>query len=241
MTTLTGDVGVGWGIPPAALSSDPNRKSYVEVRPTKVVNTATGVTMLPVGARKELATDGTFSLEVDPLPAGFTHVVEFTVDGGRYRSAAIEILVPATGTVALADIVQPGAPFVPPAWFEQVLAARDEMIVAVDAQSSIAGAVTLQQAATRSKYLRRRLTGNVVLTLAPGVTGQAYTCTLELQQDATGGRTLTVANARTPYGIALPLSTPANSVDLVHALWNGSAWTLFLAGTQLGIPASWVV
>lgn len=239
MTTITGDVGVGWGIPPAAGGQS---TSFVRVRTKVLVNTPTGVTMLPVPSPKALESDGTFSIEVDPLPAGFAHIFEFVIDGGRYLSDPLEVLVPATGTHKLSDLVTTdGSPVTPPAWFEQVLAARDEMIVSVDAQSSISGAVTLQQAATRSKYLRRRLTGNVVLTLAPGVAGQAYTCTLELQQDATGGRTLTVANARTPYGIALPLSTPANSVDLVHALWNGSAWTLFLAGTQLGIPASWVV
>jgi hypothetical protein len=124
---------------------------------------------------------------------------------------------------------------------DATLAARDETIVTTDSQVNITGTVNLSQSATKSKYLRRRLTGNVVLNLAAGESGKAYSCTLELQQDGTGNRTLTVANARTPYGIALPLSAQANSVDLIHALWNGSVWTVFLAGSQLGIPASWVV
>lgn len=239
MTVITGDVGVGWGVPPGSTGVG---KSWVQVRPKQIANTPGGTTMLPVAFQAELATDGTFSIDVDPLPDGYPYVFEFVVDGGRYVSSAMDVLVPASGSHAFGSLVTlGGGAIVPPTWYENVLAARDEMIVSVDAQQSISGAVSLTQAATRSKYLRRRLTGNVTLTLSAGIPGQAYTCTLELQQDATGGRSLTVANARTPYGIALPLSAPANSVDLVHALWNGNTWSLFLAGTQLGIPASWVV
>lgn len=120
-------------------------------------------------------------------------------------------------------------------------AARDETIVATSGQADVSGAVTLTQSQTRSTYLRRRLVGNATITLASGTAGEAYTCTLELQQDTTGGRSIVFANARTPYGIPVPLSSPANSVDLLHLLWNGSVWTVLAAAPQLGIPASWIV
>lgn len=119
--------------------------------------------------------------------------------------------------------------------------ARDEVFTAVAAQSDWSGAHTLTQTLSRSTYLRRRLTGNVILTANMGIAGRAYSCTLELQQDATGGRTLTLANVATPYGVAIALSSPANAVDIVRLEWNGARWAAFLGGAQLAIPASWVV
>jgi hypothetical protein len=121
-------------------------------------------------------------------------------------------------------------------------AARDETIITVDGSSDWTGAVALDATAVgRSRFYRRRLTGNVTLTLAAGVAGQAYTVTLRLAQDATGGRTLKVANAATAYAVAPVLSTAANAVDLVHLLWTGSSWTCLVAAQALAIPSSWVV
>ncbi|MEO2133392.1 hypothetical protein [Microbacterium sp.] len=120
--------------------------------------------------------------------------------------------------------------------------ARNETIVAVNnSPAEWTGAVTLTANFTRSAYVRRRLTGNVTLTVSPGDTGRAYSCTLELTQDGTGGRSILFANVATPYGIAIPLSSAANAVDIVRLEWNGSRWAAFLGGAQLVIPTSWIV
>lgn len=120
--------------------------------------------------------------------------------------------------------------------------ARDETIVAVNASpSDWTGAVALPQALTRSSFIRRRLTGHVTLTVSAGEAGRAYSCTLELVQDATGGRSIVFANVATAYGVPIPLSTAANAVDVVRLEWNGSLWRAFLAGQQLIIPTSWIV
>lgn len=119
--------------------------------------------------------------------------------------------------------------------------ARDETVVSVTTQSDWVGAVILTQAQSKSSYLRRRLTGNTVVTVNPGVAGKAYSCTLELQQDANGSRTITLVNVATPYGVAIPLSSTANAVDIIRLEWNGSRWAAYLGGTQLVIPTSWVV
>jgi len=119
--------------------------------------------------------------------------------------------------------------------------ARNETIIAVTDLGDRTGAVSLTQLQTRSTYLKTRLTGNAVITPAVGIAGQAYSCTLEIQQDATGSRTVTLVNVGTSYGVTIPLSSAANAVDLIHLLWNGTVWRAFLAGTQLSVPASWAV
>lgn len=119
--------------------------------------------------------------------------------------------------------------------------ARDETIVAVDGQSSWTGAATLSAAQSKSKYIRRLLTGNTTVTVSAGESGKAYSCTLELQQDATGSRTIVLANVATAYGVALPLSTAANTVDIIRLEWNGTRWAAYIGGPQMSIPASWVV
>lgn len=131
MTTITGDVGVGWGSAPSAVFPG---KSYVRVRPADTVTTDTGVTMLPVPAPKEIASDGTWSLSIDPLPATFAYVFEFIIDAGRFKSRAFTKLVPATGSHAFADledVVAPGGGgYAPPPWTADVFTARDETLAA---------------------------------------------------------------------------------------------------------------
>ncbi|MFB9787888.1 hypothetical protein [Microbacterium testaceum] len=120
--------------------------------------------------------------------------------------------------------------------------ARDEtIVVAPDREDWAAGARTLTQAQTRSTYLKRRLTGNVTLSVNAGLASKAYSCTLELTQDTTGGRTLLLANVATPYGIPIALSSAANAVDIVRLEWNGARWAAYLGGTQLAIPSTWIV
>ncbi|WP_213816213.1 hypothetical protein [Glaciihabitans sp. dw_435] len=121
------------------------------------------------------------------------------------------------------------------------VAAKNETIVATAAQGTWTGAVALTQAQSKSTYLLQKLTGNVVLTLAAGTAGLAYSCTLELQQDATGSRTLTIVNTRTGYAVPITLSTAANSVDVIRLEWNGATWSAYLGAAALAIPTAWVV
>lgn len=121
------------------------------------------------------------------------------------------------------------------------LAARDETVVGVVNLGDKTGVSALTQAETQSSYLKLRLIGNATLNPAAGVAGQAYSCTLEIAQDAVGSRTLVLANVGTAYFAPIPLSSTANAVDIVHLMWSGTAWRAFLAGTQMGIPAGWVV
>lgn len=120
-------------------------------------------------------------------------------------------------------------------------AAAQETIVAVSPLADWSGAVTIPQAQSRSGYLRRRLTGNVVLTLGAGVAGQAYTCTLDLSQDTSGGRTLTIRGALTAYAVAITLSTAANARDVIHLMWTGAEWIAMAAAPSVAIPTSWAV
>lgn len=73
--------------------------------------------------------------------------------------------------------------------------------------------------------IRATLTGNVTLSLPSPSSSSAFTITLVLTQDATGGRTLTLpAGVKRSYGIAPLLSSAASAVDLLHLLWDGAAW-----------------
>lgn len=51
---------------------------------------------------------------------------------------------------------------------------------------------------------------------------------LELKQDGTGNRLVTFNNTVLPTGFAL--STAANAVDLLEALWDGTQWWVWIAG-----------
>lgn len=117
--------------------------------------------------------------------------------------------------------------------------ARDETVVAVAIQQDWTGTVTLTQAQTRSAFLRRRLVGNTTVTLAPGAANLAYSCSLELQQDSVGSRTIALTNVYTSYSIPLTLTTAAEGIDLIRLEWNGVHWRAFLSASQLGIPSSW--
>lgn len=114
-------------------------------------------------------------------------------------------------------------------------AARDETVVAVAAQSDWTGAVSLSAGnVSKSNYFRRRLTGNATLGALPaGVAGKAYTVTLEIVQDATGGRTFTWPTVKWPYGVAHVVTSTANARDLVHLLWNGTDWVGMVGGQAI--------
>ena len=123
MTTVTGDVAVGAGVDPSTLGT---QKSYLVVTPVEMVTTGTGVTMLPIPSRHEIATDGTFSISVDPLPTGFAYEFVFHINGGQYVSPSRICTVPSSGTVQfknLPDVTPPNhGGWGPPGWVAEILA-----------------------------------------------------------------------------------------------------------------------
>lgn len=178
-----------------------------------------------------------FGGDTDLAPSGWTWTVTIT-PGGNFPSKTFDIYGAPDGVYDLSSL-EP----VPPslgidiAYWEQV---RSEVIATVSPQVDWSGNVSLTQAETRSKYLVRRLTGNVVLSLAAGETGKAYSCTLELIQDATAtARNIIVSGAATPRGVAIPLTGTPSAVDIVRLEWNGSRWAAFLGANELKVPTGW--
>lgn len=116
-------------------------------------------------------------------------------------------------------------------------AARDETYVTASSATQGAGTANLAASVTRSKYLVRTLTGNVIFTLNNGTANVAYTCTLELRQDATGGRTVTFSgtNVRLPYGLQPLLSTAPGAVDVIQLLWTGTYWVVLSGATDIRV------
>jgi hypothetical protein len=110
----------------------------------------------------------------------------------------------------------------------------------VASQTSWTGAVTLSQIDSLSTYIKKQLTGNTTVTVSSGVTNKTYSCTLELQQDATGSRTIILKGCRTAYGVPLTLTTTASAIDIIRLEWNGSNWTAFMGAAQISVPSSWV-
>lgn len=107
------------------------------------------------------------------------------------------------------------------------------------ARGSWSGTVTLADVAPITHV--RTLAGNVTLKLAAPSAGAAFTVTLVLRQDATGGRTLIVQGAGAPYGMPVTLSTAANALDVVHLLWTGDQWVAIPGAASVAVPSGWSV
>lgn len=120
-------------------------------------------------------------------------------------------------------------------------AAVNEVQIAVSGSEDWSGTVVLPDPDQRGTYLQRRLTGNVSLTVADGLPGIAHSCTLELTQDGTGGRSITIADVETPSGAPISLSTAPGAVDVIRLHWNGSRWAAFLLGGAMSIPPEWAI
>jgi hypothetical protein len=79
------------------------------------------------------------------------------------------------------------------------------------------------------------LTANATITLSGATNGTACSVSLYLQQDGTGGHTITwPASIKWPSAIAPTLSTGANKIDLVvlETLDGGATWFGSLAGAD---------
>ena len=109
----------------------------------------------------------------------------------------------------------------------------------LDNRGTVSGTLDLS-GLTQQSFVHATLTGNVTVTL-PAAPVVGMTVTLELKQDSTGGRTLTIKNAVASFGVAITLSTAANALDEVHCVWDGVRWKARVGGLSDSIPTSWVV
>ena len=229
----------------------------IQVEPVYAVTNEAGI-VVDGGGHSEISLLA--SLDPDISPSGWTWDV--TVEGLGFPRVAFSFYVSPGGVVDLTTPIpvspDPGADAV--AWQQavsatlanvvaaqrvadsipQLLAAKlQEYVADVAAQSSWTGAVAVTQAQSKSTFLRRRLTGNTVVTLAAGEASKVYSCTLELTQDATGSRSLVLAGVRTAYGVPITLTTTANAIDLIRCEWNGVYWVAFPAAAKLSVPVGW--
>lgn len=177
-----------------------------------------------------------YGADPDLVPSGWTWTVTIS-PGGNFPSKTFSILGSPDGVYDLATLEPvPANVGEEVAYWEQV---RNEVIVSVSPQADWSGAISLARAETMSKYLIRRLTGNTILTLASGESGKAYSCSLEIIQDGTGGRTLTIPGAHSSYGIVVPLTSAAGSVDIIRLEWNGSRWKASLSDADVKVVTGW--
>ena len=100
MTTVTGTVEIGWGIPPTDYA-----RAAVLVAPAEITMTSAGVTLLPVTATQGLGSDGSWTLNVDPLPEGYAYCFQFALYDRGFISAPRYVKIPASGTFAYDDLV----------------------------------------------------------------------------------------------------------------------------------------
>lgn len=110
--------------------------------------------------------------------------------------------------------------------------AMAEVVVNTSAQVDWTGAVALT--ALTPKWIKARLTGDTILTLAGGTPNEAYSVTLEIIQDATGNRTITYPGVLWAQGVAHTQSPGANDRDLVFLNWNGSNWIGTIGAQKIG-------
>ena len=109
----------------------------------------------------------------------------------------------------------------------------------LDQRGSVSGALDLSGVVQQS-FVHATLVGNLTVTL-PTAPIVGMTITLELTQDATGGRKLTMKNIPASFGVPITLSTAANALDEVMCLYDGVRWKARVGGLSDSIPTSWVV
>ena len=97
----------------------------------------------------------------------------------------------------------------------------------VSSQVAWTGAVTLTAPFTPG-VRKIQLTGNTTLTVPVGISGQSYNIMLDITQDATGSRSLTINGVKWSYGVTPTLSTAASARDIITLWWSGSDWVGFV-------------
>ncbi|MEV8023649.1 SGNH/GDSL hydrolase family protein [Microbacterium sp. NPDC080220] len=226
MTTITGKVEIGPGRAPSQLTTG---KSYVRVRVADMVTTAAGVLMLPVvGNPTPIEEDGSFSVVVDPVPAGFAHVFEFEINNGQFKSIPLVKRVPASGTYDLKDLddMAPvaGSGYAIPGWYGEVLQARE------DAEAAASSAVAMQDAtiAGRIKASGSATRAALTDTIDQGVEASTY-IPATFTRAARTRRVWAMGDSITDQGVAwssAPYGSEVNAARLQGGLWqNNNAWT----------------
>ena len=76
------------------------------------------------------------------------------------------------------------------------------------------------------------LTANCTVTVSNLPAGVPAWLQLDVLQDGTGTRTLTITGAKTPGGAGLTLSTAANALDLVSLSWDGTTLYAIVGGAS---------
>lgn len=94
--------------------------------------------------------------------------------------------------------------------------AGNQTEAAVTSGLSWTGTVDLTTTALTPVLLRATLTGNITVTLSTPPSNRAYTVTLVLVQDVTGGRSITLPGVKWSYGVPAVLSTAPDTVDILH-------------------------
>jgi hypothetical protein len=96
------------------------------------------------------------------------------------------------------------------------------------AKGGISGSVSfsgLTPADMVNRIFTATLTGNITIDAAnlpsPALPGTQFA--MRLTQDGTGNRTLTLVGIKRSQGV-LALSTPANSVDIIMFMYDGTSW-----------------
>ena len=195
-------------------------------------------------------------------PTGWTYTVQ--VSAPNFPSRAWSITVPEGSTQDLATAVpvpsNPGTAVaawqaaVDAVWeardmaTAEILQSRDDSVGAVetaaevgsqllDNRGNFSGTLNLS-AVTRNAIVHMTMIGNITATL-PTVPMVGHTITLELKQDATGSRTLTIPGAVTAYGIAITPAVGANALTEVMCFYDGVRWHARVSGLADAVPAGW--
>lgn len=229
------------------------------IDPVTVVTNGDGILVSPDGTEGVtlVASD-----DADLDPSGWTYKVtmtapsistlswSITVPEGSVQDLATAIPVPANPGTGVAE--WQGA--VDAVWqardvsTAEVLQARDVSVDAVeqaaevgqyllDQRGNVSGTLDLS-GVSRNLIVHATMTGNLTVTL-PSSPMIGHTITLELLQDATGSRLLTVQGAVTAYGVGITPAPAANALTEVMCLWDGIRWHARVSGLADSKPTGW--
>jgi len=226
MTTVTGALLIGGGTAPGATGT----LAHVTVAPAAVTAVDAGL-LLPSIATLVVASDGSWSTECLPLPAGYAYEFKAVLGGGAFVYTRT-VVVPASGTVKLTDlppVVAETAPyFAPPIWYADALAAADAASASATAAATSAG----EAAASAASIVRGGANGVAPLdgaSLLPEA--NVPTRLTETVQNATFAakwQPLTV------YAAGFPVLSPNN--DLVTAKTAHTSGASFTAANWDLVP-----
>lgn len=159
---------------------------------------------------------------------GFGHLIltrdnGSTIDAGDFTAIVTDVMNDAV-TAEVAAVA-------PPLIATEV---ADTMVGTIFAKGNISGAFLFSGITADTLVnatITGTLTGNLTMNIAdlPASPKPGTQFIMRLQQDATGGRTLTLTGFKKSLGV-LTLSTGANDIDLVSFFYDGTYWYAGLMG-----------